>query len=376
MDARQLHSAAVAAWTVQALSRDYDVSLATFSEPSAAELNGTFGTELTDDQLGLTRPSWRWPGRLQRANTLRHVRLARFVRARRDSYDLAMSTSNEMDLGGGEVQYVHFPRDLAMAHRDTEVGASSRWQQLYRRTAAVVSGESEARIRSNVTLTNSRWTAAVIRREHGIEPQVVYPPVWSDFPAIPWEQRRDTVLMIGRLSPEKRVEDAIAIVEGLRARGHALRLELITPGEARVVYRRRIEALVRERADWALLRGELSRDELSQAMASARYGLHCMPDEHFGIAPAELVSAGCATLVHDSGGLREIVEDPDRRFTSVADAIARFERVLGDDSAAARSATDAARGRERFSAERFCDEVREVVARRREATGGRPGGRP
>ena len=53
---------------------------------------------------------------------------------------------------------------------------------------------------------------------------VVYPPVSTERFAIAWEEKELAFAMIGRIAPEKRIERAIAILEAVRQRGHAVRL--------------------------------------------------------------------------------------------------------------------------------------------------------
>ena len=60
-------------------------------------------------------------------------------------------------------------------------------------------------------------------------------------------------------------------------------------------------------ASWARAHLDLSREDLVTLMSRNRYGIHGMVGEHFGIAVAELVQAGCVTFVHDVGGPVEIV---------------------------------------------------------------------
>ena len=52
---------------------------------------------------------------------------------------------------------------------------------------------------------------------------------------------------------------------------------------------------------------DASRDEVRALMATHRYGIHGMREEHFGMAPAELARAGCIVWVPRGGGQMEIV---------------------------------------------------------------------
>ena len=57
-------------------------------------------------------------------------------------------------------------------------------------------------------------------------------------------------------------------------------------------YLRSLRALAQSLGPWIDIREDLSRDELRELMSAHRYGIHGMREEHFGMAPAELVRAG------------------------------------------------------------------------------------
>jgi len=67
-----------------------------------------------------------------------------------------------------------------------------------------------------------------------------------------------------------------------------------------------LESLAAERP-WVGLLHDLDRTEMAREVASHRFGIHTMENEHFGIAPAEFQRAGCIPFVHRSGGPVEIV---------------------------------------------------------------------
>ena len=55
-----------------------------------------------------------------------------------------------------------------------------------------------------------------------------------------------------------------------------------------------------------------------------------MKNEHFGIAVAEMMQAGCITFIHDSGGQTEIVNLRELRYQTKEEAIEKIIQVLKD----------------------------------------------
>jgi glycosyltransferase involved in cell wall biosynthesis len=105
----------------------------------------------------------------------------------------------------------------------------------------------------------------------------------------------------------------------------------------------------------------LPRDAIAELLGRSRYGLNCMQAEHFGIAIAELLTAGCVTLVHDSGGAPEIQDDPGLRYREADEAARLLVRVIGapDDGQRLHHASRA-RGL-RFSPTRFVASLRPLL---------------
>ena len=92
-------------------------------------------------------------------------------------------------------------------------------RRCYQKLVEIVSGFCERRMYENITLTNSLWMRRVIEQVYGIHARVVYPPVKEDFPYVPFEERENGFVCVGRISPEKRLETVIDIVACLKKFG-------------------------------------------------------------------------------------------------------------------------------------------------------------
>jgi glycosyltransferase involved in cell wall biosynthesis len=211
-----------------------------------------------------------------------------------------------------------------------------------------------------LTIANSSFIAGRIRQVHAIDPMVVFPPVTSDFPEIPWGQRQKGMIAVGRLNGCKRWEMAVAIVEEVRRRGQELTLTLIGHGDD-LSYQQLLQRLAATRP-WFRIRSNLTREELQVAVASHRYGIHTMEDEHFGMGPAEILRAGCLLFAHNSGGPVEILGGESRLlFDDVAQAVDKIERVLRNDALEAELRARLDERRSLFTAQTFCASVRRIV---------------
>ena len=357
----------VAAWILESLRDEHEVTLLAWDTPDLAACNRMFGTSLRhgDFDLHLAAPLTRRIGALTPIPLalVKHGLLLRQARRLAPGYDLPITADNEADFGRRGIQYIHYPKlDLERPAVDLRWYHGSRaLRVLYHRIGRAVGGITADGVRRNLTLVNSEFTAARIRALHGIEPVVLHPPVPGAFPAVPWEKRDDGFVMIGRISPEKRIEDGVEILRRVRARGAAVRLHVVGTDDD-PAYTARIRRLAAANAAWITLHENLARADLVALLARQRYGIHAMEGEHFGIAVAEMVRAGCIVFVPRRGGPIEIVGDDDRLlFSSLDEAAERVIATLRDPERQSALRAHLAERAEQFSAAHFVTRMREIV---------------
>jgi len=358
----------VAAWAVEALRDEYDVTLALLGPLDCEAVNRSFGTSLRpkDFTLRIAPPVLRallrcfpTPGALlQQCVTMRWAQTL----DRKKRFDALLSTQNEADLGRPGLQYVHYPwaylprPDIEMHWYHHIPGVLNGYRDFCRRVARA----SDDGLRRNLSLANSEFVSDRIRDVHGVESKILYPPVPGGFPLVAMEDRVHGIVALGRMHGCKRWELAVEIADRVRRQGVELSLTLISHRDD-IEYGARLEALAATRP-WFRILFNLPRHELVKEVARHRYGLHTMEHEHFGIAPAELQRAGCITFVHRSGGPMEIVgHRKELMFGDADEACERICRVAQDPALAADLRSFAEERGRFFSEDRFCAELRGYV---------------
>ncbi len=326
----------LAALAIEALRDRFDLTLLLQKPPDLDGLNRVFGTELRDEDFSVVTLPRRWrllvsaiPFRLA---LLRRALQFRQARGMMDDYDVIVSVDNEVDVGAPAVQYIHFPwgflprpeSDLQWFHKFP--GVIAAYYGMVRGLLDV----DDQRIANNLTFVNSRWTGKkFVERYPGGSPVVLHPPVKLDENPLPWREKSDQFVAVGRISPEKKLEESIAILEQVRGRGHDVRLVIIGLRDNER-YFRRIENLASTR-EWVTIREALPHEKLLAALRQSRYGIHAMPLEHFGIVVAQMIGYGCVPFVRDDGGPFEIVRDRRLAFASIPEAVERIDAVLRDE---------------------------------------------
>ncbi|MGA7872173.1 MAG: glycosyltransferase family 4 protein [Candidatus Binatus sp.] len=350
------------AWILESLKRDYRLTVLTWTPPDLEGLNRFFATDLcaSDAEFLVMNPLVRAVAQ-KSLTRIENQYLWRRSRRIADRFDVVLSGHNEADVGFRGIQYIHSPKNGRNASRAEAYWWLAPAVRTYRATIDRLTGVSWERMRKNLTLVNSDFTGRSVRELFGVETMTVYPPAIGEFPDVPWERREDGFVCVGRLIPCKQIELMIEILSAVRAAGLAVHLHVVGKGES-PGYVASIRRLVQDHASWVHLHEGISRPELVELIASHRYGIHAMNEEPFGMAVAELVSAGCITFIPNSGGQVEIVGNDERlTYTSRQDAVNKILRALGDSECQASLRSHIASRRNLFAAERFVSRIREVV---------------
>ena len=361
----------VGAWALQALQHNWDITILCAQRPDFAALNRHFGTSLEAGNFRFEQLPWliRHSHRLDPDphSFQRAAWLMRRARKLGKGFDVTMAVDNEMDFGRPGIQYVHYPYLARHRERVDAVRGLSplgRLRAFFKgqyRPWMVTSGISFDRVVRNLTLVNSQWSANLVQDIYGLQAPVLYPPVRWSAPPIAWEQRQNSFVSLGRIESGKRQIEAIDIIERVRQLGHEVSLEII--GD---ISDAAYAGLLRERAaaagPWVRLHHGISRSELEQRVGNCRYGLHTMLDEHFGIAVAEMVRAGCVVFVPGGGGQVEIIgHDAGLMFDSDDQAVERISRTLASDELQAGLRQKLAARALDFTEEQFMRQLRSMV---------------
>jgi glycosyltransferase involved in cell wall biosynthesis len=356
-------------WLIEALKRDFEVTVMTTGGWDLTALNAYYGTRVREDDVKVRIAPVPFPMRGLNVAALRGTCYQRFARQIAGEYDLRISAYNTTDWG---LPAVHFIADFSWHRgiRDLVDPPSPgfiyresplRWAYLRFATAYEEPSGRDV-LRDDLVIANSKWSASLLKQHCGVDcAAIVYPSVWSEFSYVPWEEKDQAFVMIGRVAPEKQVERAIAILEAVRKRGHAVRFHLCGHiGNDH--YGRRIARLCQERADWIVPEGWVSGARKAQILTHCRFGIQTRAAEPFGISVAEMIKAGAIVFAPNDGGQTEILDSPDLLFTGVDDATDKINAVLSSaEKQAALRAHLAARSR-LFNADRFMDASLTAVA--------------
>ena len=330
---------AVCAWILEAL-KEHELTLVTLSDVKLEQLDEQYGTSLAGSRIRVLTVPMPLPYRMRKriikslsSFSLRQFYLSwYFRRYLANSFDLAISAFNEMDLGSKGIQYIHAPMFGANSEKifPKVDRRYSKLRYLYKYALRWLSGYSEKRMRFNITITNSIWTAKWIKKIYNIDPEVIYPPTFLNKQSSkPWKDRSSNFVIVGRIARHRKLERAIRICSQLRKRGFDIGLHIVA-GEGDLMYKKELKNITRQ-LKWVKWSSFLPREKYSKLLMNYKWGIHTMENEPWGIAVAEMVHAGVIPFVHGSSGTAEIVGNHELlTWTNEDEAICKMIKVLSD----------------------------------------------
>ena len=353
------------------------VALATIETLKMLEFSVTLGTvEPTD---------WSRVKRLLKPRYLpdREVSLLRFkVRAfgiymrlasvvvvtwERRGHSISINTHGDVLPIPCDVTYMHFPTfTLAKLAPENQKYVTSTFWKLYFIPYERIQSAIVSTLESTLLLTNSRFSASVIRRFTGFKALVIHPPVdvetFSIAGTVPPEDREDIVVTIGRYNPEKRYEFILKVAK------HLPDIKFVIAGSVgEALAMRYFEKLRRMREKMSIRNVELLRDvslpDLLNILSRSKVYLHAMVNEHFGMSVVEAMAAGLVPVVHRSGGTYTDVIEMSRygyAYRSLEECVKAIQHAL---SSYRRWYTTVKRRAMSFSKHRFIEKFSTVISK-------------
>ena len=357
---------AITAWTIEALKLECHVTLISFTDVKAHELNRFYGTDIRENQFSLRHIKvpliLRYTSRF---TVLKDHLMMRYCKSINEHFDLFISIGGAMDFESKTIQYFALSpgSNLVKILRkgiETSVGYYLL-KKSFMRVCELISNYSPSRVKNNITLVASEWLGRLIDEIYSItDYKVVYPPVQSSSRATSWHSRTEGFLCVARISPEKQIERVVEIIKIVRSKGFHVTLHVVGRTDNHE-YLKKIRQLSGENSYWLSIEEVLGKDELVKRMNEYKYGISAATGEPFGMAVAEMVQSGCIVFVSDTGGQREIVDMPELIFKDVHDAVGKIIETLNSSGSEMELIECLETKGKRFSVQNFCHMIKKSV---------------
>jgi glycosyltransferase involved in cell wall biosynthesis len=166
---------------------------------------------------------------------------------------------------------------------------------------------------NSTVLTNSEFSRKAIFKTFGVDSTILPPPVDVDIfrnACLASNVRNDSILVISRFHPSKKIENAIHLAKLLCQNEVGICMNIVGNMSCDGIgYFNYLNDLVRHYGLENFVRFEINVrfDRLLDLMRRSKVYVHPLPGEPFGISTVEAMSAGIIPVVPDIGGHTEFV---------------------------------------------------------------------
>src|SRR5215213_4076033 len=303
--------------TIRALKEvndmNIDIDLTTLQKPDVHKIKGTYG------KTGLMAIR-----NIKRVNIIPSIDNVHLKK----NYDLIINTHGDMfpfsQKGfskDNSITYCHFPlakylidveneeySRLIYGHRFSDIDE-------YKKLLHSARNAYIDMIRNSTVLTNSEYSRKAIYKTFTIDSVVLSPPVDVDLfrKAVLFSstnKRDNTILVISRFHPSKKIENAIRLAKLLKKNGIGQRMKIVgnlSPAMLGYYYHLKDAVKHQDLSDYVNFQVNVSFDKLLSLISGAKVYFHPLPGEPFGISTVEAMSAGLIPIVPSIGGHTEFV---------------------------------------------------------------------
>lgn len=209
--------------------------------------------------------------------------------------DIVINTHGDMIIAKTDMIYIHFPTFKLMEQLlDVRVKYRKNilWRFYFEPYYQMQKLLWKWALKDVVVLTNHMWAKEQIKELTGKDAIITYPPVHLFKSA----KKEDIVLTVSRFTWEKRLDAIPKIAKELPN----VRFAII--GSTFKTSNLIANAIKKQNVPNVELYPDASPHKLEELYSKAKFYLHAMHGEHFGITIVEGMSAGCVPIVHKSGG--------------------------------------------------------------------------
>jgi len=359
---------------MQALSKmGSEINLTTFERPNISQLESAYGEAATS----VIR-------RIKTTNILRSLKKTESNK----HYDLIINTHGDMlpyflpsFSKSNAITYCHFPlAKYLIDSKDPEYAKflkstilstmSTRKKNSYQKYFDLARTAYIHMLKKTTVLSNSEFSRSVILKAFGVDSVVLSPPVdvdffrnmslLSSFSSNNNNNRKDTILVIARFHPTKKIENAIRLAKLLKERKIGSRMKIVgnlpsgTPG-----YLFYLKEMVGhyDLDDYVKFEINVNFSKLLKLMRESKVYLHPLVGEPFGISTVEAMSSGLIPVVPNIGGHTEFVP-PKYQFPTFGEGVEAITAALMAPDSERMLISDSVK---RFSIDSFISRFQEIV---------------
>ncbi len=196
-------------------------------------------------------------------------------------------------------------------------------------------------MKNSIVITNSEFSRRAIVNAFGLEDiRILSPPIdietFRNSALIindgGGSERRDIILVISRIAPHKKMENAIKLAKILKDNSIGSEMKIVGNLYSYFSdYYSGLKQMIKELGltDYVTFEINASLDQLLSIIQESRVYFHPMVGEHFGMSVIEAIAAGLIAVVPDEGGVTEFVSQ-EYQYNTLQQAAEIIRHVLNN----------------------------------------------
>lgn len=240
-------------------------------------------------------------------------------------YDLCINSNNTILFAPeiNSISYIHFPREARIMSVYKKTSTTKASPTSYERLLMNLAKYRKYNA-NNKIITNSNYTKDIIELVYSEiaskDISVLYPPIYPKEPRLSTKEKREVVCTLGRFACDKRQLEQIQIAEKLPDLTFEI-MGFVGDRNSQAYFKKCDNYWRDNKIANVTLFPNLASEEIEEKLSTAKFFMHNLRNEPFGISTVEAIESGCIPIVHDSGGQQEVVPIKELRFSDKAEAI-------------------------------------------------------
>lgn len=252
----------------------------------------------------------------------------------KNQYHFIYSSSGEFFSKFKTYQYIHMCIFSNNMFEYKNFGLDNIFKKLIRLlfviTSRFVLGINKKTFKDVFTMTNSNWSLERINKTYEIKNKIVIYPTFKipKCNKVTYEQfssRDNDFVILGRVSPDKKIIDGINIFIKINKIIPASKLHIIGPID--IKYKNSFDINILKNKN-IIFHGLISLKERNKILKKSKFGLNFFYSEHFGRNVLEMQKMGMIVFARNKGGVREILFSKYQKYLSYDDLIDKFYKVF------------------------------------------------
>ena len=178
------------------------------------------------------------------------------------------------------------------------------------------------------TFSNSKWSYSRAKKTYKLKKHKIFYPCFN-IPRLnqqnfsKFEKRKNNITILGRVSSDKNIIDAIKVFYIIKKTIPNLFLNIVGPIDKNYLAKIRKNFVLKS----IKFHGLVSQKKRDQILKNTKYGLNFFYSEHFGRNVLEMQKCGAIVFARNEGGVKELLFNKNQKYENYKDLVDKVKKI-------------------------------------------------